>query len=213
MKITAAQQKILDAIADSNSNDGRATIDRTPNTMKSCEALQAKGLITIDGSDEERIIVQLARKDDDEAETTATKKKAGRPVWDNADATNAHEEPCKRDADGKLLEVPWNFPKGHYPMQRGEFSNVALWHDWLAVECERKIHALAKRAAKHRADATDIRNAGSPEHKLRQLREKHERLAAKMKEEEEAILAELQAAKEEEEEALTQAARGGNKAS
>jgi hypothetical protein len=183
---TPAQQTILDTLADDN---GTSVFASKGGTLASLKALAKAGLVTFEKTDDGLTVTLV----DPEAEPAI---KAGRPVWDAAEPRlNKEGEPCARDDAGKLTEVPWNFPKGRYPMQKGEFANTALWHEWKAAEVSRRIDALTEQRDGHLEDARRVREGDSPEEKLRKLRERQERAAKKAADEEAALLKEIEDAK------------------
>lgn len=184
---TPAQSRIIDAIA--NSENGTATIENASGVLSSCKALAAKGVIEFEQT-EDGIVVSLV-----------SEKKGNRQVWDLAMARNAAGAACARNPEGQLTEVPVNFPRGFYPLMKGQFSEVALWWEWKAVLCDERAEVQNRSAASFRLRAKEAREGASPETLLAKIRARREAQLKKWAEEERAILSGMSESAEDAEDA------------
>lgn len=183
--LTPTQRRIIDAIAESD--NGTAIIEASSGNLSSVKSLAAKN------------VVEFETTDDGISVTLVTEKKGKRPVWDLALARNADGEPCKRNEEGQLAEVPHNFPKGHYPLGKGQFTETALWFDWKVVLADAAVESAKERAATARRKAKEAREGVSAETMLAKIRARRQKMLDKFADEEAALVDQIAAESEDNE--------------
>ena len=174
---TAAQSRIIDAIAEGE--NGSTTIDNAAGVLSSCKALAAKGVIEYEQTDDGIVV------------TLVPEKKGNRKIWDVALASNVNGDDCAVNEEGQLTEVPVNFPKGHYPLMKGQFAETALWFEWKAVLCTQRSDEQLAAAESFRVKAQEAREGVSAETMLAKIRARRAKAEAKFAAEEAALLAEM----------------------